>query len=43
MLMPSIFIDGHAKKVEEFIKTTHLNNISDKESFRGIEKKSHLF
>ena len=39
MLMPSIFIDGHAKKVEEFIKTTHLNNISDKESFSGIEKK----
>ena len=39
ILMPSIFIDGHAKKVEEFIKTTHLNKISDKESFHEIEKK----
>ena len=38
-LMPSIFIDGHSKKVEEFIKSTHLNKNSEKESFRGIEKK----
>ena len=37
--MPSIFIDGHAKKVEDFIKTNHLNNIYDKESYREIEKK----
>ena len=36
MLMPSIFIDGHSKKVEEYIKNYHLQkNI---ESFRGIEK-----
>ena len=39
ILMPSMFIDGHAKKVEEFIKNNHLNKISEKESFRGIEKK----
>ena len=39
ILMPSIFIDGHSKKVEEFIKTTHLNKIYEKESFREIEKK----
>ena len=39
ILMPSIFIDGHSKKVEEFIKSTHLNKNSDKESFRSIEKK----
>ena len=39
ILMPSIFIEGHAKKVEEFIKNNHLNKISEKESFRDIEKK----
>ena len=39
VLMPALFINGHKKKVEEFIKTNHLNKISDKESFRGIEKK----
>ena len=39
VLIPSIFIDGHSKKVEEFIKSTHLNKNSEKESFRGIEKK----
>ena len=38
-LMPSIFIDGHSKKVEDFIKSSHLNNNSEKESFRGLEKK----
>ena len=38
ILMPSIFIEGHAKKVEEFIKTNHLNRIS-KDSFREIDKK----
>ena len=38
-LMPPIFIEGHSKKVEEFIKSTHLNKNSEKESFRGLEKK----
>ena len=38
ILMPSIFIDGHSKKVEEFI-TMHYQKISDKDSFRGMEKK----
>ena len=41
-LMPSMFIDGHSKKVEEFIKSTHLNKNSEKESFRGIEKKKNF-
>jgi len=39
VLMPSIFIDGHQKKVEEFIKTMHFQKNSEKDSFRGIEKK----
>ena len=38
ILMPSIFIEGHAKKVEDFIRTNHLNRIS-KDSFREIDKK----
>ena len=37
--MPSMFIEGHSKKVEEFIKSSHLNKNSEKGSFRGIEKK----
>ena len=37
--MPSIFIDGHQKKVEEFIKTMHFRKNSEKDSFRGVEKK----
>lgn len=41
--MPSLFIDGHSKKVEKFIKSTHLNKNSEKGSFRGIEKKKYLF
>ena len=39
-LMPSIFIDGHSKKVEEYIKNYHFQKNSD--SFRGVEKK-HSF
>ena len=39
ILMPSIFIDGHSKKVEEFIKTMHYQKNIDKDSFRGGEKK----
>ena len=35
-LMPSIFIDGHSKKIEEYIKNYHSQKNS--ESFRGIEK-----
>ena len=37
--MPSIFIDGHQKKVEEFIKTMHFQKNSEKDSFRDGEKK----
>ena len=37
ILMPSIFIDGHSKKVEEFIKTMHYQK--NLNSFRGGEKK----
>ena len=39
-LMPSIFIDGHSKKVEEYIKNYHFQKISDKDSFRRGEKNS---
>ena len=39
VLMPSIFIEGHQKKVEEFIKTMHFQKNSEKDSFRGVEKK----
>ena len=42
ILMPSIFIDGHSKKVEEYIKNYHSQKISDKDSFRGGEKKNTL-
>ena len=38
-IMPSIFIDGHSKKVEEFIKAMHFQKNNDKDSFRGVEKK----
>ena len=38
VLMPPIFIDGHAKKVEEFIKATHTHKNFDKESLHGAEK-----
>ena len=39
ILIPSIFIEGHDKKIEEFIKNTHLIKNSEKDSIRGIEKK----
>ena len=39
ILMPSIFIEGHSKKVEDFIKTMHYQKDLDKDSYRGIEKK----
>ena len=39
VLIPSIFIDGHQKKVEEFIKTMHFQENIEKDSFRGSEKK----
>ena len=39
ILMPSIFIEGHSKKVEDFIKTMHYQKVLDNDSFRGIEKK----
>ena len=39
ILMPTIFIDGHQKKVEEYIKTIHFQKNSEKDSFRGVEKK----
>ena len=41
-LMPSIFIDGHSKKVEEYIKTFHFQKHSDKDSFREIDKKRNF-
>lgn len=41
--MPTIFIDGHQKKVEEFIKTMHFQNNFEKDSFRGVEKRKHLY
>ena len=37
--MPSIFIDGHSKKVEEYIKAMHLQKNNEKDSFRCGEKK----
>ena len=39
VLMPSIFIEGHAKKVEEFIKSTHININFDKEELHEEEKR----
>ena len=39
VLMPSIFIEGHAKKVEEFIKSTHINANFDKEELHEEEKR----
>jgi len=38
-LFPNILIDGHAKKVEEFIKNNHIHKNVEKESFHGAEKK----
>ena len=39
-LMPSIFIDGHSKKVEEYIKNYHFQKNSDKDSYHRGEKNS---
>ena len=39
ILMPSIFIEGHSKKVEEFIKTMHYQKDLGNNSFREMEKK----
>ena len=39
VLFPNILIDGHAKKVEEFIKNNHIHKNLEKESFHGAEKK----
>ena len=39
ILMPSIFIEGHAKKVEEFIKSTHININFNKEELHEEEKR----
>ena len=39
ILMPSMFIEGHSKKVEEFIKTMHFQKSLGKDSFHGVEKK----
>ena len=39
VLFPNILIDGHAKKVEEFIKNNHIHKNVEKESFHGAEKK----
>ena len=41
-LMPSIFIDGHSKKVEEYIKNYHFQKNSDKDSYRGGEKNNYF-
>jgi hypothetical protein len=38
-LMPSILADGHSKKVEEYIKNYHSQKNTDKDSYRGGEKK----
>lgn len=39
VLFPNILIDGHSKKVEEFIKNNHIHKNVEKESFHGAEKK----
>jgi len=39
VLMPSIFVDGHDKVVEEYIKITHLQKKPENESTYGNEKK----
>lgn len=43
VLFPNILIDGHAKKVEEFIKNNHIHKNVEKESFHGAEKRKHLY
>ena len=39
ILMPSIFVDGHDKVVEEYIKMTHLQKKPENESSYGNDKK----
>jgi hypothetical protein len=43
ILMPSIFIDGHSKQVEDYIKAMHLQKSNDKDSFRYAEKKKIFY
>ena len=39
VLMPSIFVDGHDKMVEDYIKITHLQKKPENESNYGNDKK----
>ena len=39
VLMPSIFMDGHAKMLEAHIKKMHSQQNSQRDSFRGSDKK----
>ena len=39
ILMPSLFVDGHSKKVEEYIKKMHFQNNIKNDSFLGIDNK----
>ena len=39
ILMPSIFIDGHSKMLEAHIKKMHSQQNSQRDSFRGSDKK----
>ena len=41
-LMPSIFVDGHSKKVEEYINNYHFRKNSDNNSFRESDKNKHF-
>ena len=38
-LMPSIFVEGHAKMLEEHIKRMHSHQNSQRDSFRASDKK----
>ena len=38
-IMPSIFVDGHAKMLEEHIKKMHSHQNSQRDSFRAADKK----
>ena len=38
-IMPSIFVDGHAKMLEEHIKKMHSHQNSQRDSFRASDKK----
>jgi len=42
ILMPSIFVDGHDKVVEEYIKVVHLQKKPENESNYGNEKKKNF-